>query len=134
MPDTTPAVRNLEHVVPAVTIAASAETDLTEAPFAGTITKVDYVAATAITGANTNSRTVALVNKGAAGSGTTVVASLALVSGVNAVADAATAVTLSVVAGATTIASGDVLVWQSNAVGTGLADPGGLVHLDLTRG
>lgn len=133
MPDTAPLVRSPDHIVPAVATAASAETDIIEAPFAGTVTKVDYVAATAITGADTNSRTVALVNKGAAGSGTTVVATKAFTNGVNAAADAVTTITLSAVAGATTVASGDVLVWQSNAVGTGLADPGGLVHVDLTR-
>jgi len=131
VPDTSPLVRNLEHVAPAVTIAASAETDMTEAPFAGTVTKVDYVAATAITGADTNSRTVVLVNKGQAGSGTTVVATKAFTNGVNAAADAPTPVTLSVVAGATT--ANDVLVWQSNAVGTGIVDPGGLVHVELSR-
>ncbi len=133
MPDQSPLVRNLEHVVPAATIAASAETDLSEAPFAGTVTKVDYVAATAVTGADTNSRTVVLVNKGAAGSGTTVVATKAFTSGVNAAADTPTAVTLSVVANATTVAAGDVLVWQSNAVGTGLVDPGGMAHIEITR-
>lgn len=133
MPDTTPLIRTVEHTVPAVTIAADAETDLTEAGFAGTVTKVDYVAATAITGADTNSRTVVLVNKGAAGSGTTVVATKAFTNAFNAAADAATAITLSVVAGATTVASGDVLVWQSNHVGTGVVDPGGMVHVELTR-
>lgn len=132
MPDTTPLVRNIEHPVPAVTIAADAETDLTEAGFAGTVTKVDYIAATAIAGADTNSRTVVLVNKGA-GSGNTVIATKAFTNGVNAAADAVTSVPLSVVAGATTVAAGDVLVWQSTHVGTGIVDPGGMVHVELSR-
>jgi len=133
MPDTAPLVRKLTADVPAAATGADGEHDVGQAPFAATVTAVTYLSDTTLTGANTNSRTVVLVNKGAAGSGTTVVATLAFVSGVNATADAPTAVTLSAVAGATTVASGDVLAWQSTHVGTGLADPGGVVTVEFTR-
>jgi len=133
MPDTAPLARKLTADVPAAATGANGEHDIGLAPFAGTVSAVTYVADTTLTGANTNSRTVVLVNKGQAGSGTTVVATLAFTSGVNATADAPTTVTLSAVAGATTVASGDVLAWQTNAVGTGLADPGGLLTVEITR-
>jgi hypothetical protein len=124
----------VEVPVPAVTIAATTDTAITEAAFAGTVTRVDYTPDATITGANTNSRTVTLFNRGQTGVGTTVVAQLAFVSAVNAAQYDAKAITLSVVAGATTVAAGDVLEWDSAAVGTGIVDPGGSVHIELTRG
>lgn len=103
------------------------------APFDGTVSAVTYIPLTTITGAATNNRSLSLVNKGQAGAGTTVVATLAFGNGVNAAANAATAITLSTVAGATTVAAGDVLQWQSTHVGTGIADPGGLVNVSFSR-
>jgi len=134
MPDTSPLVTTIERVVPAAAAGADVETDLNAAAFAGTVSAVSYVAATALTGANTDSRTGVLVNKGQAGSGTTIVASKAFVSGTNAAADTSTTITLSGTAANLVVNQGDVLVWQSNHVGaTGLADPGGLVHVEITR-
>ena len=129
-----PNVQRIERNVAAVGAGADLETDLGEMPFAGTISLVEYIPSTVLTGANTDSRTLVLVNKGQSGAGTTVVATKAFTSGNNAPADDNTAITLSVVAGATTVAAGDILVWQSNHVGgTGLADPGGLVHVEVSR-
>lgn len=133
MPDTSPLVQTFERIIPATATASDSETDLIVAPFAGTVSAVTYVASTAITGADTNSRTVVVVDKGAAGSGTTIVATKAFTNAVNAAADAATTITLSGTAANLVVAAGDVLVWQSTHVGTGLADPGGLVHIELTR-
>lgn len=134
MSETAPAVHVVERSVPAAAAGADAEVNLGVMPFAGTVSAVSYVPDTVLTGANTDSRTGTLKNKGAAGSGTTTVASKAFTSGVNAPADAATTITLSAVAGATTVAAGDVLAWQSTHVGsTGLADPGGLLHVEITR-
>lgn len=94
------------------------------APFAGTVTAAEIIAGAAITGADTESRTIQLHNRGQSGAGTTLVASKAFVSGVNAAADDNTALTLSVVAGATTVAAGDILEFTSLHVGTtGLAGP-----------
>lgn len=128
-----PRINTIEETVPAVTIAATTDTPLAEAPFAGTVTAVNYHPEAAITGANTNSRTVTLYNRGQTGSGTTVVAQLAFVSGVNAAQYGAKAITLSAVAGATTVVAGDTLEWNSAAVGTGIVDPGGMVHVAITR-
>lgn len=129
-----PRLSKHENVVPAVAIAADADTPLVESPFAGTVTAVTYHPDAAITGANTNSRTVTLYNRGQAGAGTTVVAQLAFTSGVNAAQYAGKAIPLSVVAGATTVAAGDTLEWNSLHVGTGIVDPGGMAHVELTRG
>jgi hypothetical protein len=98
-----------------------------------TVSAVTYTTNTAVTGANTNSRTIAVVNKGAAGSGTTTVASLALTSGVNTVAFDEKAVTLSGTAADLNCTEGDVLAFTSTHVGTGLADPGGVVKVTLVR-
>jgi hypothetical protein len=132
--DSAPLVKKYKSNVAAVAAASDLETDLAVVDMAGTVSAVNYVPSTVLTGANTESRTLVLVNKGQAGAGTTVVATKAFTSGVNAPADDVTAITLSVVAGATTVADGDVLVWQSNHVGsTGLADPGGLALVEVTR-
>lgn len=113
------------HTVEVDVAAAGVDTygALVEAPFAGTVTGVAVEAAALLTGVVTNSRTLQLVNKGQAGAGSTVVASLAFVNAVNAAADVDTQLTLSVVAGATTVVAGDVLELQSLHVGTGLAAP-----------
>lgn len=134
MADTAPLVFTFSQVVPNAAAAADAVTVVAIAPFAGTISRVAYVADTALTGANTDSRTGRLHNRGAAGAGTTVVASKAFVNGVNAAQYDETAITLSGTAADLVVAQGDVLTWESLHVGaTGLADPGGTVFVDITR-
>lgn len=134
MADTAPLVEKLVATVPAVAAASDGDQTVGEAPFAGTVTAVTYTPEAAITGANTETRTFTLVNKGAAGAGTTVVATLAMTSGVNGVAFDEHSTTLSVVAGATTVAAGDILAFVSTHSGsTGLADPGGMVEVEITR-
>lgn len=130
-----PLVRDIAARVPAVTILATTVTGVGEAPYAGTVTAVTYTADAAVTGANSPaSRTVSLINKGQTGVGTTVVATLALVSGVNLVAFDEKAITLSVTAADLVIAAGDILAWSSAAVGgTGLVDPGGLIDITISR-
>jgi len=120
--------------------AAGADTSVdVRAPFAGKVSAVTYIPRTVLTGANTDSRTITVTNKGQAGSGTTVVAQKAFTSGVNAPADDETAITLTdiTVSGHeldTTVAEGDVLEVASTHVGsTGLADPGGTVVVEFTR-
>lgn len=130
-----PLVRTIQSQVPAVTILATTVTTIGEAPFAGTVTAVTYTAPAAVTGAaSPASRTVSLINKGQTGVGTTVVASLALLGGVNLVAYDEKALTLSATAADLVIATGDILAWSSAPVGgTGLVDPGGLVQIDVSR-
>lgn len=134
MPDTAPLVRKLEVTAPAV--AANADADLTigEAPFAGTVTGASYTPEANITGNDTESRAITIVNKGQDGNGTTVIATLDFATGVNATDFNESALTLSVVADATDVAAGDILAFVSTHEGsTGLADPGGKVQVEITR-
>jgi hypothetical protein len=127
-----PLTRNIEENVAALALGASDDTTLTQAPFAGTVTGVKYIADAAITGANTNTRSVSLINKGQAGAGNVVVATLQFNAGVNAPAQDDVSLTLGVAANLV-LAEGDNLVWRSTSVGTGIADPGGLVQVSVSR-
>lgn len=134
MADTAPYVRVLEVDVPAVSTAGNDDDSVVaQAPFDCTVTAVDYVPEAAITGAATNNRTVSLVNKGQAGSGTTTVASLNFDTGVNATANNEKPITLSGTAANLVLAAGDTLQWRSIHIGTGITDPGGLVRITLSR-
>lgn len=135
MADTAPLVRVVESGVPAVGAAADdLDTLVAQAPFAGVVTSVEYVPGAAITGAATNNRTLSLVNKGAAGSASTSVATLAFGAGVTAAACNERALTLSATAANLVVAAGDTLQWRSVHVGTGITDPGGLVRVTVARG
>lgn len=126
--------QKLRTTVPAVTIAATTDTVVGEADSPGRVTSVTYIPEAAVTGAaSPNSRTFTLVNKGADGTGTTNVATLALVSGVNLVAFDEKDVTLNATAANRVVAAGDVLLWVSTAVtgGGGLVDPGGVVEVEI---
>ncbi len=116
-----PLVRIREEVVPAVSTAGNDDdTVVGQAPFAGSVAKVEYVPEAAITGAATNNRTLSLINKGQAGSGTTVVASLNFGNGTNATANNEVTLTLSATASDLAVAEGDTLVWRSLHIGTGI--------------
>lgn len=117
-----------------VTILATGA-NVIEAPFTGKVSEVTYTPVAAVTGAaSPASRTLSLINHGQAGVGTTVVASLALVAGVNLVAFDEKALTLSVTAADLLVTAGDILEFRSAAVGgTGLVDPGGTVSVTFER-
>lgn len=134
MPDSAPLVRKLEAATEALGATANGDTIVGEAPFAGTVTGVSYTPEANITGAaSPASRTFSLINKGQDGNGTTVVATLAMVGGVNALDFDELALTLGVAANLI-VAAGDVLAFNSLAVGgTGLADPGGKVEVTISR-
>ena len=116
---------------PAVAAGASAVTPLGIVGIAGTVTSVSYVPSADITGHATNNRTLSLINKGADGNGTTVIASLTLTVANSMTDFNETALTLSAVDGATTVAADDVLAWSSVFAASGVADPGGLVHVEV---
>jgi hypothetical protein len=99
----------------------------------GTVTAVTYSPDGTITGAATNNRTVSLVNRKQDGSGNTVIATLNFANGTNAPAGDEKAIPLSGTPANLVVASGDVLEWQSTHVGTGIADPGGLVKVAIDR-
>jgi hypothetical protein len=134
MADEAPLLQTRNHQVVAVGTAGNdATTVLFQAPFACTVTGVNFIPAAAITGANTNTRLVELVNKGQAGSSTTQIATVQFNSGVNATAFDEKAITLSGTAANLVLASGDTIIWNSTHVGTGITDPGGLVSVTLSR-
>jgi len=130
---TAPLERTLQATLPALGAAVAGDQVVGEAPFAGTVTSVSYTPEAAITGDNTNTRTMTLVNKGQSGSGTTVIATLAFTTGNNAAAFDEKQFVMSVVANATTVAAEDVLVAVETVAGTGLANPGGRVEVVLSR-
>jgi hypothetical protein len=134
MADKTPLVTTLSASTEAVAASADATVIIGKAPFAGTVTAVTYTPEANVTGANTDSRTVSVVNKGADGNGTAVVATLAMVSGVNSLDFDDKTITLSATAADLVVAEGDVLAWTSTHIGsTGLADPGGRVTVTISR-
>lgn len=117
---------------PAVATAGNdLRTAVGRSPVAGTVVRCSFYASTTLTGAATNNRTISLLNGGAAGTGTTSIASKNFASGTNATAQSDTSITLSGTAANLVVAIGDVLQWDSLHVGTGLADPGGTGEVDI---
>jgi hypothetical protein len=94
MSEQSPLVRSLTADAPAVAANADKTTILGEAPFDGVVTAVSFMASAVLTGADTESRTLSIVNKGQAGSGTDEIAAKAFISGVNAPAADETALNL----------------------------------------
>lgn len=90
----------------------------------GVVNSVAFYPSWTMNGADTNSRTYTLYNRGQAGAGSAVVAQLALTAGVNLSKGVAKVITLGAAASRAVLV-GDVLEWQSLHVGTGLPDPGG---------
>jgi hypothetical protein len=134
MTDQAPLVKRLLGDTDAVVAGADKTENIGPAPFDGTVTAVTYSPNSVLTGANTDSRTISIINKGQAGSGSTTVASKAFTSGVNAPASDETDITLSGTAANLVVAQGDMLAFVSTHVGsTGLADPGGLVSVSISR-
>lgn len=131
---TAPYLHRIEAIVPGMATAGTDDSvTLGRAPFAGTVSSVTYTPDAAITGAATNTRAVRLRNRGQAGAGTTIVAELQFDSGVNAAAFDEKVIPLSGTAANLVVAEGDILEWFSDAVGTGLADPGGLARVEISR-
>ena len=134
MADTASFVRTFEEDVPAVAAGTDDTFTICEAPFAGTVTSASFTANATLTGADTDTRTLNLRNTGAAGAGTTVVATKAFTDGVDATAFDETALTLSGTAANLVVAAGDILQLHSDSVGgTGLAQPDGQVRVQITR-
>jgi len=133
MPDTAPLVETLTAIDPGFAITVDDTIAIGEAPFAGTVTAVTFTGDAAITGAATNHRALRLINKGQAGVGTAIVAELAFDNGINLVAFDEKVIPLSATPANLVVAAGDQLALFSEAVGTGLVDPGGTISVDITR-
>lgn len=100
--------------------------------YPGVVNSVEFFPDWTMNGADTNSRTYTLYNRGTSGAGTTAIATLALTSGVNLTKYQSK--TITVTAANATVAVGDVLEWESLHVGSGLPDPGGRVVVQQTLG
>lgn len=128
-----PLTRSIETILPALGAAVAGDQIVGDSPFDGTVTGCTFTPEAAITGATATKRTLTLVNKGQVGLGTTVIATLDFVTGVNGVAFDEKAFTLSAVAGATTVAAGDVLALVETIASTGTANPGGQIAVAISR-
>jgi hypothetical protein len=133
MSDRAPSLQVIESYDPGATIAADDTFALGEVKNPGVVSAVSFLPEGSSTGDNTNKRTYQVINRGQDGLGTTVVATIDLVTGNDLVAFDEKNATLSVVAGATAVAAGDELAWKSTHAGTGLVDPGGKVRVEIAQ-
>jgi hypothetical protein len=135
MGDQAPLTRTIDTAVPAQGTAGTAQDFIGgEAPFDGEVTAVTITPEATITGVASNHRKIALVNKGADGSGTTEIASITFANGTNAAAFDEKALTLSVVEGATEVEEGDQLLIVETIVGTGMTHSGYRAQVTIARG
>lgn len=116
--------------LPAAIAAGVPETPLGEVRGAWTITEVNIVAEAALTAADATARTLTVYNRGQAGAGTTVVATLVTnLAGGNWSANDKKLFTLSAVAGALSLADGDALECVETVLSTGTARPNSLLSV-----
>lgn len=128
-----PVTERINANIPATAQAATASEVVAESHVAGVVSAASYTPEANITGDNTNTRTLTLVNKGQSGSGTTVVGTIAFTSGNNGVAFDEKAFVLSSTPADLVVAQGDILAFVSTHSASGLADPGGRVEVEITR-
>lgn len=131
---TAPSSQVLRARIASQIAAGTANATIGNAPFAGVVASANFTPDAAITGATATKRTITLENRGQAGAGTTVIATLDLITGVNPAAFDEYPFTLSVVALATTVAEDDVIAVKEAVTSTGTANPGGVVEVTFTRG
>lgn len=134
MPASAPLTQSIKTKIPSQIAADTADATIAEAPFVGTVTGATFTPDAAITGATATKRTFTIENRGQDGTGTTVIATLDLITGVNPAKQDEIAFTLSVVANATNVAQGDIIVCKEAVTSTGTANPGGMVEVTFTRG
>jgi hypothetical protein len=133
MPDTAPLANTFRFPVPAQATAATDEpTVLFTAPFDATVTRCAYIPEAAMTGSAT-ARFMRLRNHGQTGALGVTIAERELVAGQNPAAFDEYDITLSATPANRDVAQGDVLEWFSDAISTGIADPGGTVVVEFTR-
>lgn len=131
---TAPLTRRLEAFVPAAAAGTAQDQAIGKAPFAGKITRVSIIPEATITGQATNFRTLRAVNKGQAGAGSTVAASLAFDgAGVTATAFDERDIPLTTPGTNQDVAEGDVLAADETVAGTGLAHSGYTMVIELSR-
>lgn len=135
MPDSAPLVREIDVTVPAAGAAVAQDQVVGEVPFAGTITGVTIVPEAALTANGTNYRTFRVLNKGAAGAGSTVVASFATDTPTtdDLVAFDEKTIPLSGTPANLVVAAGDILAVDELVTGSGVAHSGYKVVVEVTR-
>ena len=136
MSSAAPLARKLEATIPAQGTANAAQDQVVgEAPFAGVVTGVSIVPEVVLIAHATNYRTFRLVNKGAAGSGTTVVASFATdtVTTDDLAAFDEKAIPLSGTAANLVVAEGDILVADETVAASGVAHSGYKIQVEISR-
>ena len=134
MTDTSPLILNLTANADAQGTAGVVAEIVGEAPVAGVITSASFTPATAIVGNDTDYRTLKVVNKGAAGAGTLIAAALALnVAGTGGTLAAGDEKALTIDTARDDVAKGDILSFEQSIAAGGLANPGGLVQVEITR-
>lgn len=106
------------------------EVPLFRAPFRCTITAIQFLTVSAITGANTNYFTLNVRNR-TTGAGTAIPGALAFTSGVDTVAQTPKTITLSATAADLILAEDDVVTAEKAVTASGLACPAGLVVVYL---
>jgi hypothetical protein len=131
--DQAPFIERATQSVPAVAAATTDGNVVGRAPFKGVVRSVTYTPKVAIAGVNTNTRRVRVFNRRQDGSGATVVADLQFNAGVNATAFDERDIPLTATVADRDVAEGDILEFRSESVGTGLADPGGVVAIEFQR-
>ena len=110
------------------------ETSLGEVPFDATVTEVTVVAEAALTAADATARTLTLFNRGQAGAGTTVVATLVTnVAGGNWVANDEKSFTLTATTADRNVTAGDTLEIVETVAGAGTVRPQCEVVVKRTR-
>jgi len=92
------------------------------------------IAQTDITGHTTNYSTLTIKRKGAAGTATTAVATLALTSGVDVKAFVPKAITLTTTKANLELSAGHALSWSWVEAGSGLDLPDAVIEVDLALG
>lgn len=126
--------RTIRAKVIAVASGADAEVAIGRNDLGGvaTVTAVRWIPDATLTGAATNTRSLT-VNRRTAGGSATVLATLQFNSGINGTAFSSTAITLSGTPANLDVPAGDIITLTSTHIGTGLADPGGTIEVDLQR-
>lgn len=132
--DGAPHIETIQMQVPG---QATAGTDdawvVGEAPYAGVIVGVSYTTDANIAGHASNNRVFSLINTGAAGSGTTSVATVTSDASNSFTAYNEKQLTITNTAANRVVAQGDILKFVSDAQASGVADPGGVVQVTIWR-
>lgn len=115
------------------TAGTGQEAQLCVAPWAGTLASATYIPEANVTGVASNNKAINVRNRGSAGSGATIMATLTFGAATNGVAFDESALALSGTPANLAFNQGDVLTASSTVNGTGMTMPEGRVRVTLSR-